>query len=501
MRPAPRGGAAEEKSIPKKRAGLRRRLVILVLAAAAMAPRAASGQEPRSNALDWESGANKSYFIPALEIPTFVFLLNQFDRHFAPDSHDYDTDWHTIWRNLRTAPEYDKDPFSVNQIGHPYQGSVYYGLARSAGLTYWESLAATIYGSFLWETAGERTRPSINDHISTGIGGSFVGEALFRMSSLLLEGGGEEPSVWRELGAAILSPPTGVNRLLFGERFRPVFPSHDPAIFLRARVGYALTTNIHTGGLLNQPEEHDANLEFYMTYGLPGKPGYHYRRPFDFFLFEFTAVPSAPEVGNAIENLTIRGLLAGTDYAWGENYRGVWGLFGGYEYLSPQVFRLAATNLSLGTVAQWWLSRTVALQGTVLGGAGFGAAGTVGDKDERDYRFGIIPHAIVGARLIFSDLAMLEAQGRQYWVVGVGSGASNSADAFGHEVIDRASAALTVRLFGPHALSLSYLISTRDATLTGRDRHQQVETVTLSYNFLGHRRFGAVDWRPGEVDR
>ena len=26
-------------------------------------------------------------------------------------------------------------------------------------------------------------------------------------------------------------------------------------------------------------------------------------------------------------------------------------------------------------------------------------------------------------------------------------------------------------------------------------------TVTLSYNFLGRRRFGAVDWRPGEIDR
>lgn len=28
-----------------------------------------------------------------------------------------------------------------------------------------------------------------------------------------------------------------------------------------------------------------------------------------------------------------------------------------------------------------------------------------------------------------------------------------------------------------------------------------LETVTLSYNFLGQRRFGAVDWRPGEIDR
>ena len=55
------------------------------------------------------------------------------------DSDDYDTDGHSIWRNLRTEPQFDADPFSINQIGHPYQGSIYYGLARSAGLSYWES--------------------------------------------------------------------------------------------------------------------------------------------------------------------------------------------------------------------------------------------------------------------------------------------------------------------------------------------------------------------------
>jgi hypothetical protein len=480
---------------------LRRGLLIAALVLALAAPAGVVAQEPGSNVLDWESGKNKSYLIPALEIPAFIVGLNGVNRLLFQDSSDYDTDGHSISRNFQTAPEFDKDPFSVNQIGHPYQGGIYYGLARSAGLGYWESLLYTLAGSYLWEVAGETTRPSINDHVSTGIGGSFVGEALFRMSSLLLEGGGENPGFWRELGAAVISPPTGLNRLMFGERFRPVFPSHDPAIFLRLRVGATLTTDVDSGGLLAQPKEQEGNAEFLMVYGLPGKPGYQYKRPFDFFLFEFTAVPNASTAANAIENVTIRGLLAGTGYEWGDNYRGLWGLFGGYEYLSPQIFRLATTNLALGTVAQWWLTGTVALQGSVLGGAGFGAAGTVGDRDERDYRYGVIPHAIVGLRLIAGDLAMLEAEGRQYWVVGIGSGASPNAEEFGHELINRAGVGLTVRVYGPHALSLSYRVTTREATLSGRDRHQSVETVTLSYNFLGQRRFGAVDWRPGEIDR
>ena len=76
-------------------------------------------------------------------------------------------------------------------------------------------------GSAAWEIAGENTRPSKNDQISSGIGGTFLGEALFRMSSLLLERS-EAPRLWRETAAALISPATGFNRLAFGDRFDKV---------------------------------------------------------------------------------------------------------------------------------------------------------------------------------------------------------------------------------------------------------------------------------------
>ena len=477
----------------------RRAMAVAVVVLVALAlPVTVAAEERKGYVLDWDSGTGKSYVIPAAEIVGFIGALNAFDR-LVFDA-EFKTDGHSIWKNLRTVPQYDKDPFSVNQIGHPYQGSIYYGLARSAGLTYWESLAATLLGSFLWETAGETTPPSLNDYVTTTVGGSFVGEAMFRMASLVLEGGGETPGFWRELGAAVLSPGLGVNRLLFGDRFKPIFPSHDPATYIRLRLGGTLTTSVNNAHLSPNVSGQDANIDFYMTYGLPGKPGYTYKRPFDYFLFEFTAIPTASSAEDAIENVTIRGLLLGAKYQAGEDYRGVWGLFGGYEYLSPQVFRVATTNFALGTVGQWWLTRTVALQGEALLGVGFGAAGTVGDSAERDYRYGVIPEPLLGLRLIISDIAMLEAQGRQYWVVGLGEGATRHAEAFGHEFINRATVGLTVRVYGPHALSLHYVVSTRDARIQHvGDRHQSVETLTMSYNFLGHTRFGAVEWRPSEM--
>ena len=462
----------------------------------------AAAEEPAApRRLDWDTGENRSYYIPALEITGFIFSLNAINRVLIGGS-DYDSDGESFERNLKTAPVYDKDPFSINQIGHPYQGNIYYGFARSAGLEYWESLLYTLAGSFLWETWGETTPPSINDYVSTTIGGSFVGEALFRMASLLLEGGGESPGFWRELGAAVISPPTGFNRLVFGERFKPVFPSRDPEIFIRLRLGGTITSNISNDGLPNDARRQEASLEYAIAYGLPGKPGYRYRRPFDYFQFEFTAVPNADSVGNAIENFTMRGLLVGDSYEWGPDYRGLWGLFGSYEYLSPQVFRLAATSVSFGTIGQWWLSRTIALQGSVLGGVGFGASGTVADPEERDYHYGVIPSALVGLRLIFGERALLEGSVRQYFVAGVSSGGGGTSDSFGPENVTRGNVGLTLRLFGPHALGLSYVVSTRDARFPDRrDRHQSVETVTLSYNFLGHTRFGATEWRPAELSR
>jgi hypothetical protein len=477
-----------------------------VLSVALLAPRAGAAEEaptpapattpPAPAPPPAEFGANRSYLIPALEVGGFIFGLNQFNRHFI-DKKEYGSDGRSIRRNLEDSPQIDKDPFSINQLGHPYQGTIYYGLARSAGLNYWQSLLYTLGGAYAWEIAGETTRPSINDIVNSGIGGTFLGEPLFRMASLLLEGGGEAPGFWRELGAALLSPGTGFNRLVFGDRFDAIFPSRDPAVFFRLRFGGTLTTSISDEALNEGARRQEGFADYSMIYGLPGKPGYRYTRPFDYFQFDLTAVPNASSFDDALENVSTRGLLVGAPYAGGENVRGVWGLFGSFDYLSPQVFRVSTTALSVGTTLQWWLSRAVALQGTAIGGFGFGASGTVGDRAERDYHYGVAPQTILGARLIFGDRAMLDVTGRQFYVAGKGSGGGVSTSNFGQEIITRTSLGATVRVWGPHALGFQYLLSTRDAQFARNiDRHQSVETMSLTYTFLGRSRFGAVEWRP-----
>jgi hypothetical protein len=428
--------------------------------------------------------SNKSYWIPALEIVGFDLLLNQFNRrYFSGD--DYDTSIGSIRRNLRRDWVVENDPFEINQIGHPYQGSMYHGFARSAGLSYWQSLGYTFAGSAFWEIAGETTRPSKNDQIASGIGGSFLGEALYRMANLLLEGGGPNPGPWRELGAAAISPPTGFNRHAFGERFKAAFSSHQPVYYSRLQVGFAGTAQ-DIRGATSRLEHSELSADFYLDYGLPGKPGYSYERPFDYFSFQLTAA-----TGAELESISTRGMLIGKAYDLGEHYRGIWGLYGSYDYLSPQLFRVSTTALSLGTTAQMWLTHSIALQGTLLAGVGYAAVGTLRGRGERDYHYGVAPQALAGLRLILGDKASFDLVAREYYVSGIAS-----SDTGGHDNIVRAEAALTYRFHKRHAFAVKYLLSRRDATFPDLgDRTQSRATIGIYYTYLGDDGFGATDWR------
>ncbi len=447
----------------------------------------------RHHILSWETGSGKSYSIPAVEIPVFILGVNLFARLSLSDKDEnggpaYETNPSTFWKNLVHGTwTIDTDDFRTNQLKHPYQGAVYQGLARSAGLGFWKSSAYTFAGSFLWETAGETTRPSINDQIASGIGGNFLGEPLFRMASLLLE---RRPGFWGEMGAAVISPPTALNRLVFGERFSAVFPSHNPAFFYQGRLGY--TRRIYeAGGDPSDFQPDQASVYFLMAYGLPGKPGYHYTRPFDYFQLEFTAISTH---GSPIENILTRGLLFGTEYKAGEAYRGVWGLFGSYDFISPGFFRVSSTALSIGTVGQWSLSRSTALQATAVVGLGYGAGGSVAGEGQRNYHYGMTGQGLISLRLILGESAEFSAAFRQYYLSDLAS-----TDPQGSENIVRLSLGLTFRIFGRHAIGLQLIHSSRDGEYADLpNQNQRMGTLTFFYALLSDTRFGCVEWRETE---
>src|SRR5579863_1669248 len=459
-------------------------------------PTAFNAKQP-ATVLDWGSGNARSFRVPAYEILGYEFLLNRFD-HYAEDPATYPSPIDNLHANLHRSWVVDNDDFATNQFLHPYSGAIYQNFARSAGLDFWQASAYTFAGSLLWEEAGENTAPSINDQIVTGIGGNFLGEPLFRLASLLLETGqNERPSVWREVLAAALSPSTGFNRLVFGKRFAPVFRSFDPAVFTRVDVGAHVNTryssNINfnadpsappTNQMLQRSSE---NASITVAYGLPGKPDYAYTRPFDYFELALTG-----DNVNAVESLFSRGLLVGTDYATGKDYRGIWGLYGLYDYVSPNIFHVSNTAAALGTTAQWWLARDVALQGTGLAGAGYAAGGVfrgsgiappgVLGGGQRNYHYGVAPESVLALRLVLGERAALDASARGYYISRV-----FATESTGDETIERFEVAFTVRVYDLHGITLRWQESNRDGRYAHEpDSHQRVSTLIVGYTLLGH---------------
>lgn len=462
--------------------------VVAVIAVLAHGLSAAQGLKPASTpeqvpAIPAEPVAEKNYAIPAWEIAGFDFLLNRYNRRFS-GSPDYNVSLESLRHNLRNSWGVDDDAFHVNQFGHPYQGSMYHGFSRSAGLNFWESMGYTFAGSIGWELAGENTRPSVNDQIASGIGGSFLGESLFRMASLVLEHGHGVPRPMRETLAAVISPSTGFNRLAYGKRFDSIFASRDPAYYSRLSLGFMGTAQ-NDPGLSTFLKRNEAQADFSMEYGLPGKAGYRYERPFDYFVFQATGSSA-----NVFENVMTRGLLIGRDYAAGDRYRGIWGLYGSYDYISPQTFRISSTALSVGTTGQWRASDKVVVQGTAMAGMGYAAVGTVNGSAERDYHYGAAPQALLALRVIHGNSASLDLTARDYFVSGGGNPAG------GHDNIARVDLGLTMQVNKLQAITVKYLWNRRDATSTALgSQTQRRGTIGIFYTLLGQDRFGTVDWR------
>lgn len=466
--------------------------------AQASAPTLDSRRAPASA----DTTGGKSHLLPVVEITGFLTLLSAYDRYAYANAYQdgkkvYSSTFASTWDHLRTQHwVHDQDPFNVNQFEHPYQGATMYGLARSSGHSFWSSAVYSNIGSFIWKMAGETDPPSINDMITTGQAGSLLGEALYRMADLVLKDpGGEQARRFHEYAATAIAPTGGLNRRIFGDRFRAELPDSAPATSWQIRLGATVDALSHDYSAPATLLRRDATTEFWMSYGLPGKPGYDYTRPLDYFDLQISFLSN---VSNPVENVMIRGLLIGTRTGESATSRGIWGLYGTYDYISPYLFRVSSTALSVGTTRQYWITPSLALQGSMLGGVGYGAAGsttvipsTPTNAAIRDYHFGLTPQALGTARLIAGDRAMLDVGAREYYVSGLGSD-----DTHGSETIFRGNIGFNIRVIGGHALGVRFVDSNRDARYGKLPNKRFSEgTVTFAYSFLGSNHFSAVNWR------
>jgi hypothetical protein len=310
----------------------------------------------------------------------------------------------TMQHNLRYWFEWDPNYFNNNFISHPYHGSLYYNAGRTNGLDYWESSLLAFSGSFIWEVFMEHHRPSINDLIMTTTGGMYLGEMLFRYSSLVLDDSATGfERVWREILGSLLNPVRGFNRLIFGET-GTTRSSHNQ---LRAPVhGWIHLTG---SGTSLSSELSDAKAgggaEFLLVYGHPFT-GEEVRKPFDYFPVQFNLRRMSDKT---YINIFAYSLLAGKELSSKETQNHLIGLFQHYDFYNIEIVKLGGSSFCGGIISRFQLSPKVQL--TTLAHLGWMVLGASNNEyileDLRDYNYGTGYTAKVDAAIDFQKFGNL----------------------------------------------------------------------------------------------
>ncbi|HUS29581.1 MAG TPA: DUF3943 domain-containing protein [Kofleriaceae bacterium] len=311
----------------------------------------------------------KSYLVPTLEVVlgnaaifTGAYLAGMDWAHVSVD---------TTKEHLSGGWAFDDDAYSTNQLGHPFTGSLAFSAARSTGHEFWVAGAYSFAGSLLWELV-ENEIPSTNDMITTPIGGMFIGEAMHRFSRALLYRGYGKPTWIRKTAASVIDPVGAINRAAWGDAWAKTIP---PALNAHFAVGWQQPTH-----LLGAEHGGDGQLhvEAYVEHGVMGDRAFQPRRPLDHFTLQ-TAIDSSTDELEAL--LYVRGMLVGSGVR-GDQVRGMYGLFSGYDYNSNHFVRASMLGIGPGGMVEARLGDRGYVAGT---GAAYlvpyGAAGGVNEEE------------------------------------------------------------------------------------------------------------------------
>ncbi len=304
----------------------------------------------------------------------------------------------TWWHNISSGFSWDDNEFQVNFMAHPYQGSVYFNSARANGYNYWESLPFTAFGSFGWECCGETHLMSVNDLITTTIGGAFLGEAFYRLSSAILdnEATGSERA-WRETGALVLNPARGVARIMTGRAFEQAPNPIDPLDHLGTRIYNVLDFGYRIVGE-GESLDFDANEgHFFVQMDLAfGQPfSLERNKPFDYF--SFTAQLNFKDK-NALGLIQGRGNLRTFGLSVSETSQHVFSIMHYHDYINNNAYEFGGESVGFALLSNWIRSErnrfaaAVDLHAMLMGGINteyseFAEIPGVRERD-REYDFG-----------------------------------------------------------------------------------------------------------------
>lgn len=124
----------------------------------------------------------------------------------------------TIKHNFKSGFLWDNDGFVTNMFDHAMQGNFNFNIARYNGYNHWQSYIYNFGGSLFWEIFLENEPPSINDQISTVVGGQALGEVTYRISDCLMTPYRRSyKRIACEIANTVLVPTETIRRIINGD--------------------------------------------------------------------------------------------------------------------------------------------------------------------------------------------------------------------------------------------------------------------------------------------
>jgi len=371
-------------------------------------------QEPSDSAATVTPGRTRPWFALSEVVGTNLVIWS-YDRYIRENGTNpgFKIGFNSWEENALNGFEWDDNSFSGNQFAHPYHGSMYFNAGRSNGFDFWTSVPFAFTGSILWEYMFETHHPAYNDWVNTSVGGTSLGEMLWRLSDLVLDDtatGGDRR--WREVAALLIDPMRGFTRLVTGENSRVGAnpPGRRPG-FLTARLDAGLRT-------VGQEElwDSDTTRIFLDIAGQYGDPfAGDRKKPFDSFDFGLQLNFADASV---LAGARAHGLLGATDLAKGPETHHFLGAYLNYDYINNSAYVLGGQSLAAALQSRFRQTFLGDIQTQVLLGPIL-IAGVKSDYESytgRSYDYGPGALAGIGAALQRGGRPWLQFSHTQAWV-------------------------------------------------------------------------------------
>jgi Domain of unknown function (DUF3943) len=335
-----------------------------------------------------DSIKTQKYTLAAAEVAGINLAVWSVD-HYIAKAEWANISIESVQNNLKKGFVFDDSEFLMNQFLHPYHGNMYFNSARCNGMNFWQSVPFAFAGSLTWELFMEIESPSNNDLFTTTLGGIMLGEVTYRVSSLILDDSamGAERT-WREIGAGLVDPIRGLNRLFQG-RTKEVYKTNQQekqAVLSEISLG---GNTVGEGLDLNNGKQSPL-LKVQFVYGTPFQK--EKRKPFDYFNLHLGINLKGIDT---ITSFYGEALLFGKNINFQGNPDGMvqdnlFGMFQHFDYIANDVYKVSASAIGGGMVSRFSafegmnLYTSGHLSAVLLGGSNSAYA----DEAHRDYNLG-----------------------------------------------------------------------------------------------------------------